>query len=70
MIKQLRVDEVAQHDDIITKISVRGQEVLVPVGYLATDVLEQMDLPLNVSFELFEEEGRLEINAVTVGTKG
>lgn len=70
LLRKISLSQVEDYNDTITKVSVQGQEVIVPEGYQATDVLEQMELPLNVAFELYDEDTRLEVITVTVGTKG
>ena len=70
LLRRLSLDQVEDYNETITKVSVQGQEVVVPEGYQATDVLEAMDLPLNVTFELYDEDTRLEVSVVNVGTKG
>ena len=70
LLRKISLSQVEDYNDTITKVSVQGQEVIDPEGYQATDVLEQMELPLNVAFELYDEDTRLEVITVTVGTKG
>ena len=69
-IKKLTVDEIAQFDGVIEVITVQGAEVEVPEGVGASDIVAALDLPLNVAFELHNDDTKLEVSIVTVGSKG
>ena len=69
-VRKINKEELKIYDEDIKVILIAGEEIPVPNDISASEVLEQMVLPLTAYFTLSEDNTTLVIDTINVGLKG